>query len=209
MHIDASDRAIGGVLVQEGHPIAFESRKLNDGEQNYSTHEKEMTPVVHCLGIWGVYLLGLKFVVKTENVANTFFRTQKKLSQRQPRWQEFLAEYDFIWEHKPGSHNQVAGALSRCEVIATILAIVQVESDMLGRLRQAAGEDATYKKMVELVREGTIRRYWLKQDLLYAKGGRIFVPKGELPKYLMTETHDPQWAGHPGKERMVAFFFLS
>jgi len=30
------------------------------------------------------------------------------------------------------------------------------------------------------------------------------VPKGELPKYLMTETHDPQWAGHPGKERMVA-----
>jgi len=132
VHTDASDRAIGGVLVQEGHPIAFESRKLNDVEHNYSTHEKELTAVVHCLGIWGVYLLGLKFVVKTENVANTFFRTQKKLSQRQPRWQEFLAEYDFIWEHKPGSHNQVAGALSRCEVIATILAIVQVESDMLG-----------------------------------------------------------------------------
>ena len=41
---------------------------------------------------------------------------------------------------------------------------------MLGRLRQAAGEDAAYKKMVELVREGTIRRYWLEQDLLYARG---------------------------------------
>jgi len=63
---------------------------------------------------------------------------------------------------------------------------------MLGRLCQAAGEDAMYKKMVELVREGTIRRYWLEQDLLYTKGGRIFVPKGELRKYLMMETHDPQ-----------------
>ena len=62
---------------------------------------------------------------------------------------------------------------------------------MLGRLRQAAGEDAMYKKMVELVREGTIRRYWLEQDLFYAKGGRIFVPKGELRKHLMTETYDP------------------
>ena len=62
---------------------------------------------------------------------------------------------------------------------------------MLDRLHQAATEDAAYKKMVELVREGTIRRYWLEQDLLYAKGGRIFVPKGELRKYLMTETHDP------------------
>ncbi|RVW26159.1 Retrovirus-related Pol polyprotein from transposon 297 [Vitis vinifera] len=29
---DASDRALGGVLVQEGHPVAFESRKLNNAE---------------------------------------------------------------------------------------------------------------------------------------------------------------------------------
>jgi len=51
VHTDASDRAIGGVLVQEGHLIAFESWKLNNAEQNYSTHEKEMTTIVHCLGI--------------------------------------------------------------------------------------------------------------------------------------------------------------
>ena len=37
---DASNKALGGVLVQEGHPVAFESRKLNGAEQRYSTHEK-------------------------------------------------------------------------------------------------------------------------------------------------------------------------
>jgi hypothetical protein len=36
-----------------------------------------------------------------------------------------------------------------------------------------------------------IQRYWLEKDLLYAKGGRIFMPKEELQKYSMTETHDP------------------
>ena len=94
----------------------FFSRKLDEAEQKYLSHEKEMTAVVHCLHTWRVYLLGTKFVVVTDNVANTFFKTQKKLSPKQARWQEFLQEYDFVWKHKPGRHNQVAHALSRKKV---------------------------------------------------------------------------------------------
>ena len=30
VHTDASDFAIDGVLMQEGHPIAYESKKLNE-----------------------------------------------------------------------------------------------------------------------------------------------------------------------------------
>lgn len=40
VHTDASDFAIGGVLMQEGHPIAYESRKLNDTERRYTMQEK-------------------------------------------------------------------------------------------------------------------------------------------------------------------------
>ena len=43
VHTDASDRALGGALVQEGRPVAFESQKLNTMEQRYNAHEKEMT----------------------------------------------------------------------------------------------------------------------------------------------------------------------
>lgn len=49
VYTDASDKAIDDVLVLEGHLIAFESQKLKDAEQRYSTHEKEMMLVVHCL----------------------------------------------------------------------------------------------------------------------------------------------------------------
>ncbi|KAL0302195.1 UNVERIFIED_CONTAM: Retrovirus-related Pol polyprotein from transposon.6 [Sesamum angustifolium] len=52
VQVDASDRALGGVLVQDKHPVAFESRKLKDAELWYNTHEKKMTVVIHCLEAW-------------------------------------------------------------------------------------------------------------------------------------------------------------
>ncbi|KAF8107055.1 hypothetical protein N665_0127s0005 [Sinapis alba] len=94
LHTDASDYAIGGVLMQNGHPIAFESRKLNETERQYTVQEKEMTAVVHCFQVWRHYLLGSHFSVKTDNVAMSYFQTQKKLSPKQARWQDFLAEFN-------------------------------------------------------------------------------------------------------------------
>ena len=85
MHIDASSRALGGVLVQEGHPVAFESQKLDATEQRYNTHEKDMTAVIHCLETWKHNLMGTRFIVVTDNVANTFFQTKKKLTTMQSR----------------------------------------------------------------------------------------------------------------------------
>ncbi|KAG6468526.1 hypothetical protein ZIOFF_073214 [Zingiber officinale] len=49
VHTNASNKAIGGMLVQEGHPVAFESRKLNVAEQKHSPHEMEMVAIIHCL----------------------------------------------------------------------------------------------------------------------------------------------------------------
>ncbi|GKG49146.1 reverse transcriptase, partial [Tanacetum coccineum] len=48
---DASDFVIGGVLMQDGYPITFESQKLNGTERKYTMQEKEMKAVVHCLRI--------------------------------------------------------------------------------------------------------------------------------------------------------------
>jgi hypothetical protein len=70
---DASDLGLGGVLLQEGYPVACESRKLNDAELNYQTIKKEMLAIVHALLVWRCYLEGAEFIVYTDHVSNTYF----------------------------------------------------------------------------------------------------------------------------------------
>lgn len=106
--------------MQDRHPIAFESRKLNETEWRYTVQKKEMTVIVHCLRTWRHYLLGSKFLVKTDNVATSYFQSQKKLIPNQARWQDFLVEFDYELEYKPGKGNVVADALSRKSELADI-----------------------------------------------------------------------------------------
>ena len=159
VHMDASDKALGGVLVQEGHPVAFESQKLNAVEQRYNAHEKEMTAVIHSLETWKHYLMETRFIVVTDNVANTFFKTQKKLTAKKARWQEFLANFDFVWVHKLGRHNQVENALSRKEVASYVGSLSLVVADFKERVRHEALQDKTYQNLVEQVKSGTMRQY--------------------------------------------------
>lgn len=46
---NAFDYALRGVLMQDNHHVAFESRKLSETERRYTAQEKELLVVVHCL----------------------------------------------------------------------------------------------------------------------------------------------------------------
>ena len=49
---DTSIFILQAILMQEGHPIAFESRKLNKRESLKSTYDKEMLAIIHALTKW-------------------------------------------------------------------------------------------------------------------------------------------------------------
>lgn len=110
---DASGFGLGAVLLQDGKPIAFESRKLTPAERNYTTTEQELLGVIHALNVWRCYLEGVEFTIITDHNPNTFFETQPTLTRRQARWSQFLARFGGArWEYRPGRTN-IADPLSR------------------------------------------------------------------------------------------------
>ena len=77
---DASGFGIGTLLMQGGHPIAFESRKLNKRERLKSTHDKEMLSIIHALTKWWQYLLGSKILMRTDHNSLQYLLQQHTLS---------------------------------------------------------------------------------------------------------------------------------
>ena len=63
---DASDVGIGEVLLQEGHPIAFFSRKLGPRRRVASTYHKELFAIVEAVQKWRQYLLGREFIIRSD-----------------------------------------------------------------------------------------------------------------------------------------------
>nr|GFA66571.1 hypothetical protein [Tanacetum cinerariifolium] len=62
--------------------------------------------------------------------------------------------------------------------------------------------DPLARKIIALAKDGRTRRFWLKGDMLFTKGDRLYVPKwGDLRREILKECHDSKWDGHPGITR--------
>jgi len=109
----ASGVGVGAVLLQEGHPIAYFSEKLNGPSRNYPTYDKELYALVRALHTWEHYLVSKEFIIHTDHETLKYLKSQHKLNKRHAKWVEFLEQFPYIIKYKKGKSNVVADALSR------------------------------------------------------------------------------------------------
>ncbi|CAI7810857.1 unnamed protein product [Closterium sp. NIES-54] len=114
---DASDFAIGAVLLQDFgnglQPIAYESRKLQAAERNYSIHDKEMLAIIHAFKLWRCYLVGTDVTVRMDHKSLQYLRAQPNLNPRQIRWLDYMeSHFTYHIMYKTGTNN-IVDALTR------------------------------------------------------------------------------------------------
>eukprot|EP00253_Pinus_taeda_P015625 PITA_15625 len=176
---DASKEGLGGVLMQEGRVIAYESRKLKEHEQRYSAYDLELAAVIHALKMWRHYLMGRKFLLLTDHHSLTNYFSQPTLNARQARWMDFLSGFNFDIKHLQGKENRVADALSRKIQSLYEVSISGWKNSFLDIIKETSDQDAEYqqlKQQIQQTAKGDSQQEYTIDDagLIYFKE-RIYV----------------------------------
>ena len=82
---NACNEGLGGVITQDGHIIAYKSRKLKTHENNYATYDLEFVAIIHALKMWHHNLIGKIFILMSDNISLKYLFDQQNLNARQDR----------------------------------------------------------------------------------------------------------------------------
>ncbi|XP_055307289.1 uncharacterized protein K02A2.6-like [Sitodiplosis mosellana] len=125
---DACGTAVAGRLshiFEDGsdRPVAFVSRALNNAEKNYSTFEKEALAIIFSVTKLRQYLLGNKFILRTDHKPLvTIFGENKGIpvmaAARIQRWALLLSGFNYSIEYVKGALN-TSDSLSRLRQFET------------------------------------------------------------------------------------------
>lgn len=217
---DASDVALGAVLLQEFHdgmhPIAYASRKLSNTEKRYIIFEREALGAIFALEKFHDYVIGRHFVLQMDNQALTWMIRHPQQLGKVGRWVLKLTRYDFEVQHIRSSSNSIADSLSRCSKVEPETESQEIHARVaLNNLNEVPQSFFAVKKHQETDPESSLilQRLRAGEDVLgyVEKEGvllrivgknrwkRIFVPIN-VRQMLLYYFHDND-ATHPGVQK--------
>jgi hypothetical protein len=193
LECDVSGEGIGAVLMQKRHPLAYESRKLRRPELLYNIYDKEMLVIMHALAKFRQYLVGARFVVKSDHNSLKYLLEQKDLNERQQKWVSRIHAYDFDIEFVKGKNNVVADALSRRP---SIFSMIGVSVDWKDHLVMEYAKDQFACQLWD----GKVQddNFKVMNDLIYYKDRIFLVPGSTFKAKVLQAYHDSPMAGHQG-----------
>lgn len=220
---DASKSAIGGVLIQDDHPIAYCSATLTEAQKRYSVIEKELLAIVATCEHFHYFLYARDFKVLTDHKP-LIGLVNKPIDDLSPRLQSLvlrLMKYRAKLEYIPGNQQYIPDALSRLKarnqktVSPKIIVPYKVQSVLIASKERIAQiidetkEDNELSQILYYIRNGWPRKlssvgkqtkqYFNDRYEIYEYNGLIFkntqliIPKS-LRQLMLEKIH----TGHFG-----------
>lgn len=113
LETDASDKGIGAVLMQDGHPLAYVSKALGPKTSTLSVYEKEYLAILLAVEHWRPYLQMKEFIIRTDHKSLTNLNEQRLHTNWQHKALTKLMGLQYQIVYNKGCDNGAADALSR------------------------------------------------------------------------------------------------
>lgn len=209
IHSDASATAIGAVLLQQNHPVAYFSKVLPTRLQTSSAYSREMYAITEAVHRWRQYLLGRRFVIQTDHQSLRSILHQTIQTPDQQRWLTKLLGFDFDIIYKPGSSNVATDALSRIPLPSPELQVMMGTSRPLAAIWEALRYFYKHHQPSAALLTNVQQHpsdhadYSTSNGLLFHKGRLVVPHDSALQHLIISEYHNTPVGGHAGIQRTL------
>lgn len=197
---DASGTGLGAVLSQNQRPIAYFSHTLSNHARAKSVYERELMAVVLAVQRWRPYLLGQKFLVRTDQQALKHLLEQRVIQPEYQRWISKLLGYDFEIQYRPGLENKAADALSRIPLTVQLAALSAPAIIDVDIIRAEVAADPHLAQVIAKLEEDedSVPKFSRHQGMLRYKGRMVISKSSKLIPTILHMYHDSVLGGHSG-----------
>lgn len=178
LQCDASDRCIGGALLQQDeegqlYAIGFMSKLISGSQRNYATIEKELMAIVESLKYFHHIIWAYPVDLMTDHKPLIYLFHKFSTNQRLNRWLLAIQQYDLNVTHVKGADNILPDKLSRIwheegEAETTQIFVFDEKQPKISpililnhKLRKATRSDKIMQKVINAV-----TTKWSELDLL-------------------------------------------
>jgi hypothetical protein len=190
---DASDYAVGIVLTQNDHPVAYHSETLSNVVRKYPNYDKEMHSIVQACLQWRHYILGKEIVIHTDHKPLQFMHTQGRLhNDFHQKWSTYLQQFHLNIKYKAGSTNRIIDFLS-IPPVATLTTVLDSCSHETYGWPQLYETDPDFTTTYQMLGANTVVANFHLQDGLLCRLGHICVPSSERVKMIHGNPTTVRW----------------
>ncbi|XP_040244116.3 uncharacterized protein [Aegilops tauschii subsp. strangulata] len=197
---DASDKGVGAVLQQRGHPIAFMSKALCPRYQGLSAYEKEYLAILVAVDQWRPYLQHAEFLILTDQRSLVHLEEQRLTTPWQQKAFTKLLGLRYCIKYKKGSDNSAADALSRARPQEMLSAITSCQPAGLEDVVNSYNANPHAQKLLEQlsIRPDPKKRFRLHQGVLRFRDRIWLGGSTALQQRIISAFHDSTLGGHSG-----------